>query len=190
MGTKDNLQHLEVDVKVARKEKWMKWGWLLPLVIFSMRRPDFFPFLNGSVLIVFGYFISLEDVKSKTIPNKFLKMMLILWPFILSIQAFFAPEFALFSFIQGIVGFLVCGSVFLTVYVLSRKGLGGGDVKYMAVSGLFLGFSYDFPAMLLGTSLSAACCLILLLLKKITTKSTLPLAPFLYVGILMTIWNF
>lgn len=165
----------------------IKFGWILPVLLYTHKQPAFFTLLEETVLIVFGYYIALEDWKNKLIHNTVLKKMFLAWVVVLSIQCFFSPNHALFSLIDGIIGFLVCGSVFITVYILSRKGLGGGDVKFMAVAGLYLGLYNAFPAMIIGTSLSAVFCVILLVMKKITKKSTLPLAPFLYIGILLTI---
>ena len=77
--------------------------------------------------------------------------------------------------------------LFLAVYLVSRKGLGGGDVKFMAASGLYLGVDV-LPAMFYGSVLSAAAGLGLLLAKKIGRRDAIPLAPFLFAGILIVLF--
>ena len=80
------------------------------------------------------------------------------------------------------------GGLFLLVYILSRKGLGAGDVKFMAVAGLYLGFNGVLPSMLIGSILSCITAITLMIMKKIDKSATLPLAPFLYGGILVTLF--
>jgi len=91
---------------------------------------------------------------------------------------------------DSVLGFLIGGGMFLFVYIVSKKGLGGGDVKFMAVAGLFLGLSGVFTTMFYGTCLAAAFGLLLIALKKIGRKDAIPLAPFLYVGIIVTVFRF
>ena len=77
----------------------------------------------------------------------------------------------------------------MLIYIISRNGLGGGDVKFMAVAGLYLGFSGTVPAILYGTLLAAFTGLVLIVLKKLGRKDTMPLVPFLFVGIMITIFT-
>ena len=72
--------------------------------------------------------------------------------------------------------------------MVSRKGLGGGDVKLMAVSGLYLGAGSVLPAMLYGSVLAAVTAGVLIALKKIGRKDAIPLVPFLYAGMLITVF--
>jgi len=59
----------------------------------------------------------------------------------------------------------------------------------MAAAGLYLGFSETVPAILYGTVLAALVGLVLILLKKIGRKDTMPLAPFLFAGIIITVFT-
>ena len=90
---------------------------------------------------------------------------------------------------DSLYGMALGGGLFLLVYLFSRRGLGGGDVKFMAAAGLYLGFSGVIPAILYGTILAALTGLILILLKKIKRKDAIPLAPFLFIGILIIIFS-
>ena len=102
-------------------------------------------------------------------------------------QLFIHPETGLSLLLSGAVGALFAGVVFLTVYFVSRRGLGGGDVKLMTVFGLYLGLDSVVPAMLYGTLLAAAAGGILILLKKVGPKDAIPLVPFLYIGVVLTV---
>lgn len=157
------------------------------MTIFLLQKPNLLSFFRGGTLIVLGYFIALEDLQTKTIKNEMLKIMLLCWVCIVAMQILVAPEVGITFFLQGIGGFLICGAVFLAVYLLSHQGLGGGDVKFMAVAGLFLGVSYIFIAMIIGTTLASVVGIVLIITKKMDRKTTMPLAPFLYIGILCAI---
>ena len=76
----------------------------------------------------------------------------------------------------------------LLVYLLSRKGLGGGDVKFLAAAGLYLTVGPGLTAVILGTLLSALTALVLMALRKLSVKDAIPLIPFLYVGILVVLF--
>ncbi len=144
--------------------------------------------LLREVLLAFGYAASLGDLWEKRVPNALLGMMLGAWVLVIMPQLFWQTERALVLLVSGIIGFLLGGILFLTVYLVSRKGLGGGDVKLMAVSGLYLGADGVLPAMLYGSVLSALAAILLILCKKIERKDTIPLVPFLYAGMLVTVF--
>lgn len=168
-------------------ERISSFGWVLPLSYFLLQNPDFASLLRGIGIIIFGYIIAQEDLKNKIVKNEILKKMLLYWAGMMSVMVLYNPEEGTKLLLQSIVGFLVSGAIFLAVYLMSGKGLGGGDVKFMAVAGLYIGYAYVIPAMLLGTTFAALVGGILILTKKIDRKSTMPLVPFLYVGILCAI---
>lgn len=143
--------------------------------------------MNG-VLLAMGYLAALGDLREKRISNRLVGAMLCAWALILIPQLFFRPREALWLLINGGAGFALAGVLFLTVYLVSRRGLGGGDVKFMAVSGLYLGMDV-LPVMLYGSILSAAVGIGLLVMKKIGRRDAIPLAPFLYAGILILLFT-
>lgn len=144
--------------------------------------------LNYELLIIFGYVLALHDLKYQIVPNITLLVMLAVWC-MTRIPVFFSDfTYGLQLLMASALGGLVGGGVFLVVYAISKKGLGAGDVKFMAVAGLYLGYNLVLSSMLLGSILSAITGLLLLCFKKINKKDAIPLVPFLYVGILLTIF--
>jgi len=95
---------------------------------------------------------------------------------------------ALLVLLEAALGFAISGGMFLFVYLISRRGLGGGDVKFMAAAGLYLGFSGVLPVIFCGALLAGVTALALMLFKRLGSKDTMPLAPFLYLGILITLF--
>jgi Flp pilus assembly protein protease CpaA len=162
---------------------------LLEAVLWWLRRGgDPAETLLHGALLALGYLAAIGDLREKRIPNRLVATMLGVWILILVPQLFLRTEHGLWLLVNGLVGFLLAGVLFLVVYLVSRGGLGGGDVKFMAVSGLYLGVDV-LPTMLYGSVLSAAAGLCLLLAKKLGRRDTIPLAPFLYAGMLAVIFT-
>jgi Flp pilus assembly protein protease CpaA len=161
---------------------------LTALLILRSNRIDPFILLLYSLLIIFGYIASVTDIKTKTISNKLILAMLAGWILIVIPQLFFDIESILLFLRDSLFGLLTGGGVPLFIYIISRKGLGGGDVKFMAVAGLYLGMIMILSALLYGSILAGLTGLILILTKKRGRKDTIPLAPFLYIGILLAVF--
>lgn len=80
------------------------------------------------------------------------------------------------------IGFLAGGGLLYLVALVSRGGMGGGDIKLAAVMGLLLGWKYLLLALFLAFAAGAlvGICLVLLKIKKM--KTALPFGPFLALG--------
>lgn len=163
------------------------WGWVLPWCYYGWQQPELFSFLRGTALIFFGYLIAVEDIKEKKVSSKRLETMGLCWGGMVALQTAFSPEEGLIMGKNGCFGALLAAVVFYAVYFMSRKGLGVGDIQFMVVAGLYLGYNYVFSAMFLGTCFAALTGGCLILLKKIDGKASMPFVPFLYLGILCTI---
>jgi len=138
------------------------------------------------LVMVFGYLALVFDIKTKRIPNKLILAMLSAWVLTIAASLFIISfEMALQFLFDSLLGFVIGGGLFLLVYLISKKGLGGGDVKFMAVAGLYLGFADTIAVMLYGTVIAAVLGIALILAKKIKRKDSFPLAPFLFIGIMI-----
>lgn len=144
--------------------------------------------LMREALLAFGYAASLGDIREKRVPNKLVALMALCWGIILVPLLFMRKQEAVPLLISGCIGSALAGILFFIVYLLSRKGLGGGDVKFMMAAGLYLGFSGVLPVMLAGSILAGITGLVLIFARKIGRKETIPLIPFLYVGIVLTVF--
>jgi len=158
------------------------------LLLIHFGQIDLFILLWFMLVVIFGYVASVLDIKAKKIPNNLVLVMLCAWVLTITPKLIVDTEAAVELLLNALLGFLVGGGLFLLVYLISRKGLGGGDVKFMAAAGLYMGFSGTLTAMLCGSILAALTGLILILTKKLGRKDTMPLAPFIYVGILIAVF--
>lgn len=157
-------------------------------LIFIASNHDFITLIRFSMVIGFGYVAAYVDFKIRKVPNKLVLAMLTCWAVIMSVYIFIDISSAIRLLVQSLIGGGTAGVFFLFIYLVSRKGLGGGDVKLVAVMGLYLTFAQLMPMLFFSSILAALFSGILLLTKRATMKSSIPLVPFLYLGALATIF--
>lgn len=93
-------------------------------------------------------------------------------------------------FLDGLLGAVVGGGLLLLVAVLSKGGMGGGDVKLAAVLGLYLGWSGILLVFFIAFLAGSVVGLTWAWLKKKTLKTALPFGPFLSTATLIVlIWG-
>jgi leader peptidase (prepilin peptidase)/N-methyltransferase len=81
-------------------------------------------------------------------------------------------------------------TLFLLLAVLSRGGIGGGDVKLAAVLGLWVGMERLAVALLVAVVLGGLVAGVLLLMRSKGRKDTIPFAPFLCLGAALSlVWG-
>ena len=126
-----------------------------------------------AIFLTFLLIISAVDFKTKMIYDK------ILLPMMLA-GIFFDVKGLLIPLDEGIFNAALGFFVMWTVFKISRGGLGGGDVKFSAVLGFWLGDKL-FSAILIA-SISAAIVGIIIFLRTRNAKFELPFGPFLGIG--------
>ena len=77
--------------------------------------------------------------------------------------------------------------LFLLIVLISRGGMGWGDVKLAALIGLVTGFPLVFVALFLAVTLGGLTAVVLLLLKIKKRKEGIPFAPFLSIAAVVTL---
>lgn len=158
---------------------------------FSIYRTKQIPlvFYFLTMVIIWGMSVlSVTDAKNKVIPNKFLLLLLVIWVVLISSYIIFQVEKGVALLALSAAGGLIGGLIFLLCYLLSRGQLGAGDVKLAVVLGLYLTGQRIVGAIFYGVLLCSIYALVLLARKKIGLKDGLPLVPFLYAGMCITLW--
>jgi len=84
--------------------------------------------------------------------------------------------------VASVLSALGAGAFFLLVAILSRGGMGGGDIKLAAMMGAFLGWPAIAVALMLAFTLGAGAGLGLILVRKRTRKDAIPFGPSLALG--------
>ena len=136
----------------------------------------FIPYLilcSGLVVITF------IDLEHKIIPDK------ITYPGIVAglIISLFSR-----SFLSSLFGLAIGGGILYLIVVLSRGGMGGGDVKLAAMLGAFLGWRLILLNLFLSFLFGGIIAVILLLLKLKGRKDYIPFGPYLALAGVVTIF--
>lgn len=90
--------------------------------------------------------------------------------------------------LDALLGTVVGGGLLYVVAVASRGGMGGGDIKLMAMVGAFLGWRAALLTIFLGTLSGSAIALLLLASGKKGRKDPIPFGPFLVLGALLSLF--
>jgi leader peptidase (prepilin peptidase) / N-methyltransferase len=85
--------------------------------------------------------------------------------------------------IGGAIGF----AIFLVIAIVSRGGMGWGDVKLAALIGLATGFPQVFLAIIMGAILGGIVAVALVIAKKRQRREAIPFGPFLAVAAMVTL---
>ncbi len=172
--------------------KWIFLYILAPLTITLLalifqNDEELMVLVQWTILLGGGYYIALYDATNKTIENRSNLLLLAGWCATILLGLLMDIQSAIPILLESLIGLVLGGGLFLFMYVISRQGLGGGDVKFMAIAGLYLGYQSVVPAMLYGSILAAMYAGVMMLFKKISRKDTIPMAPFLYAGMVVAV---
>ncbi len=140
-----------------------------------------FVFARDIVLMHCLFYIAAIDLKLKLIPNRALLAMLIGWA-VLTAGQMIAEGWSAGVLADSILGCVIAGGIFFIGNLISRNGMGMGDVKLMAAAGLYLGFNKVMGLVFWALFLAVIVGIALMIAKKAKIKTTLPLAPFFLCG--------
>jgi leader peptidase (prepilin peptidase)/N-methyltransferase len=97
------------------------------------------------------------------------------------------------AFLNAFIGLVLGGAPLYLIGLLWEKlrkveAMGGGDVKFMAMVGSFLGWKGAFLTIMLGAVSGSIVGVALILLKKHQADKVIPFGPFLAFGTLLTLF--
>ena len=100
------------------------------------------------------------------------------------------PQLTFFDSLKGLI--LGGGSLFIvaTLYqwLFKREGMGGGDVKLLAMIGAFLGWKAVILTILLGSLIGSIIGISIMILKGKDFKYAIPFGPFLSLGAVISMF--
>ena len=138
--------------------------------------------LLASILII----VTMIDIDTMEIYDRFQIMILTL--------AFGMLLISPLPLLDHLIGFFVISVPFYLIAYLTG-GIGGGDIKLIAVAGLLLGYKATLIAFFIASILGGSVAVYLLLTKQKERKSLIAFGPYLCVGIYLTylygtdLWN-
>lgn len=146
--------------------------------------------MKTNILFYGGLFIllipiSISDIKYYRIPDKFVLLGSI-WAIAHNLMG------RGIGILEGCCGAIVGGGSMLLISYVSllifkKLGMGGGDIKLMAMAGLYLGWRYTLLSLLFAIYIAGCISMFLLATKKIDRNGYLPFGPFLGIGIILSI---
>lgn len=136
-----------------------------------------------AVLLLFGLWLSIIDIRSHRLPNQAVVAMTLIS---FSVQALIAvTQSQLNRLISALAIALVTTLVYLLLYIYSRGSMGMGDVKFAFPLGLAIGWYNPeqwLPAIFITFCLAGLVALIGIALKRTSWKSALALGPYMFVA--------
>jgi leader peptidase (prepilin peptidase)/N-methyltransferase len=112
------------------------------------------------------------------------KVLITFFVWFLALQVIFEYRSWLDAAVGGLLGFLFL----LLLAILSKGGIGGGDIKLMGVLGLLLGFQGAYLTLMIASIVGVLVAIVGLLMKKYTRKTAIPFGPYLAIGALVTFY--
>jgi leader peptidase (prepilin peptidase) / N-methyltransferase len=146
---------------------WFKFGFSIPFSVYAA--------LSSTLLAV-----ALIDYDHKIIPNTITLPGIAIG---LALSVWALPITPLASFLGIIVG----GAFFYLIALVSKGGMGGGDIKLIAMIGAFLGWQGALFTIFSGALLGSLVGVMLMLLGKKGRKDKVPFGPFLSGGSILFI---
>ena len=141
-------------------------------------------FLSAAMVVLVT--ISVIDYKTMIIPNGTVIALLVIgFLYTLGRLIFPGAFFTSITWLEALIGFFAASVPLYLIAVISKGGMGGGDVKLMAAAGLFLGWKNIIVAMIIGSVIGAIVSLTLIAMKRKKRKDMIPFGPFLCLGILI-----
>jgi leader peptidase (prepilin peptidase)/N-methyltransferase len=137
--------------------------------------------LYSALLVVAG-----TDLSHKIIPN------VITFPgMILGIVS--ASTILPLGLTNGLIGLLVGGGIlwllaWASPYLFGKEGMGGGDIKLLAMIGAFLGWKPAVVTIMVGSLLGSLVGITLIAARVIKREDYIPFGPFLVCGALVALF--
>ncbi|WP_037287304.1 prepilin peptidase [Saccharibacillus sacchari] len=132
----------------------------------------------GIVLASLCVIVTVADLKYMRIPNK---VLLFFAPILIALRFAFMDAAWWHYVLGGIFG----GGLILLVVLLSKGGMGMGDVKLFALCGLILGIGPAILAFMLACAFGTVVGVMLIVFKIVQRKQPVPFGPWLALGTLI-----
>jgi leader peptidase (prepilin peptidase)/N-methyltransferase len=166
------------------------WVELATAVIFALLywhyrlSPELGVMIFYACLFIIIFVIDLEHglILNKVVyPGMVVALLLALYPWPWLNEAMITR--VAYAALGGGIGF----GIFLLIAIVSRGGMGWGDVKLAALIGLATGFPLVFVAIIIGAILGGIVAVALVIAKRRKRRETIPFGPFLALAAMITL---
>ncbi|MDR0671670.1 MAG: A24 family peptidase [Oscillospiraceae bacterium] len=132
--------------------------------------------------------VAYMDYKKRVIPNVLIVAGLGLFLAFFAVDIFVLRYEALDVLKSAGGGLLLGAGVFVLCLLVTKGGMGMGDVKLFGVLGLLLGWDGVFYVILHSAVLVAGYGAVMMLRKKMDRKTMLPIGPFAWLSMLVSVF--
>lgn len=143
-------------------------------------------FIFHTFLFSLFIIISFIDLDYQIIPNTmvlFILLVSIVYK-ILNFLLYNVPS----NLVNSLMGLGISGLIFFIIFVVSKGGMGGGDVKLIGVLGFILGIPKIFINIFLSFLAGGIISVLLLAFKIKGRKDPIPFGPFIILGFIITLF--
>ena len=166
---------------VVKSTFWVVASGLLPLlpatVVFMNKQLDWPLILSIYVIALFLWQVVISDLHWQLIFDKQMALLAVLG----LIRVLLGD----YNLVDHIGAGLIVGCIFFLLAIVTRGGFGGGDIKLLAVLGLWLGSDLLLRTVVLGILFGGLGALGLLIGKKRNRKDFFPYGPFFAISALL-----
>lgn len=162
----------------------------LMLVLFVITRVDGVLLqVTWFIFVVAGLALAAIDLEHHRLPNLITLPLALVVAALLLIQSLSDSSFRDFEI--SLISSLTLTTFYLLVHLLSRGGMGMGDVKFALSIGLITGFGAPlgtYIATMIAFIAGSIIGLALIITKRGGRKTQVPLGPFMYLGAVASLW--
>ena len=191
-GEKISIQYplIELLTAISLVGIYYKFGWIYTPGVYQTVPPAQIINLIAMMVLV-GMFIAVFfiDLKHYIIPNEIIIFGIATGLIFAILKGFnyYNWNYHWISLKDAGLGFLVGGLTFLLIVIIGEwlmkaEAMGMGDVKLMAVVGLFLGLKLTILAMFMAFIIGSIVSIFLLVTKIKGRKDQIPFGPFIVIG--------
>lgn len=148
---------------------------------------DWLGFMKMSVGTICLSGAASNDYRDHRISNIFPLIMAVCAIVFLGIGYFSSQNGATAYIFSSIFAAVVVAIFMILASILTRRGVGMGDIKLLTALALLGGVNTIGWTLIFGVGLCAIVAVILLITKKKSIKGTLPFGPFIFIGYILTI---
>ncbi len=172
-----------------------QWILIIVAVVFASFSAFWVQHYNITWISVVKIFIAVEMLMSAMIVDMYIKKIpnvLVVSVYILRC-ALFIPEYIFFkdnflaTLIGSLIGFAVSFIVFYLLSLVTKGGIGMGDVKLISAMGCLVGIGGTFYSLFYGMFVCMITAICFLVSKKRKLKDHFPFGPFIFFGFIAAI---
>ena len=129
--------------------------------------------------------ITLIDLIHQLIPDSLVAAIVVI-TILFRIVGYYINSDSL-NILDSLSGSLVAGGLFLLIVLISKGGMGGGDVTLISSLGFVLGLKGILVTIFISFIIGSIVSVLLLSFKLKTRKDPIPFGPFIVIGFLITL---